>query len=546
MSITVPLADIDGKRGMWLLDFNVGGLPFRFAESRVVVLTEDGEQLQYSEGLGELELSVVQDAEPTQRVTISSSVDWALLVAQGNPLDLGRATLRRFFTGQTFERTRVQLRGDIESPGYDKKGADLVFTIAERPNRLADPIIRPHGRIDEDTFPISGGMFHIDEKSGDSRPYPTVFGYPGQLPNKVVPAVPVPVCEARNNNSATRVVLTRGEADASDVDLWKLNDGVDTDTRPVSLVRDLLNVQLSTATVGNSLSQMQDGGIYYAGFSFANGGGVLRPDRSGPLRGAGEITRFIMNRFIRRVGLDSRFDAVQDILDQWKIDTYVDGEDVSWWEFLTNELWPLLPVVQVRGPDGIYLEVIDFAAEERDTRFELNADRRAVTRVPGVETVGGEDIANEITLKYAPRRDSGKFHKELTVSGDAGFLQTRQFLEPSSRRVLSNVFCRRSQDLYGATRRDIRTTHMIWDRATAGLSLNWWAARDGIPRRRLRYRGGHGLESVPPWKPIVIRDSELHLDGAIGWLEDIIAGPAGDEAIVIIQDHPHIGTRATT
>ena len=541
----VPLVDTRGKRGIWLLDFNVGGRPFQFAEEKVVLLTEDGDEVTYLEGLGQLDLSVINGPVPSTDVVISSDIDWPLLVAEGNVLDLGQATIRRWFEGQTLERARVQLRGEIESPAYDRVGADLTFTVTERPLRRSDPIIQPHARIDANTWPITA-TFTIDEKSGDSRPYPWIFGYPGELPDgTVVAAVPVPTAEFKQSNQDTRVALSRGPIEATSVDLFNYTGGVTTNTRTVDEVRDLRNMLVATATVGNMLASPSGGQLYYAGFSQTNGGGVLRRDRSAAIRGAGELTRFIMQRFIRRTQLDPSFDAVQDRLDAWKIDTWLDGEDLKWWEFLTRELWPLMPVVPVRRSEGISLEFIDFAAETRDARFELNADRRAVTRVPGIETLNGQSMVNEITLKYAPKRDSGRFHQVLTVSAEAGFLQDREFGANKDRRVLANVFCRRSQSLYNV-RKAVRTTHMTWDRPTAGLILQWWAARDSIPRRRIRYRGGHGLESVPPWKPVVLRDSELHIDGAVAWLEDIEAGPGEDTAVLIVQDHPHIGTRSTT
>lgn len=547
MAVRIPLVDILGKRGIWLLEFEVGGRPFRFAEERVTVTTEAGVEIRYSEGLAPLALPVVTGARPSIPVSISSDVDWALLVAEGSPLDLGAATLRRFFQGQTLERARVHVRGQVESPSYDKKGSDLTFTVSERPGRLADRIVRPGARVDSNTWPISSPGFSIDKKSGKGRAYPWFFGVPGQLPDgSIVAAVPVPTVEFKANDPGTRVGLCRDAIEATSVTIFDATDTpITSSVRSVVMSQDLLNLPISTATIGPPPLQTAEGGRhFYAGYGLSTGGGLLRRDRSGALRGAGEITRYLMERFIRRVDLDPRFDAAEDFLNNWKIDTYLDGEDLSWWDFLTKELWPLLPAVVVRGPAGIYLEVIDFAATSSDVIYELNADRRGVVRAPGVETVNGATIANQITLKYCPKRDSGVFHEELTVSGEAGYLRDRAFAEPRDRRVLANVFCRRSQSLYGR-RSVVRTTHMIWDRSTAGLTLGWWAARDSIPRRRLTYTGSHGLESVPPWKPVLIRDSELHYDGVIGWLEPVIAGAAEDTATVIVQDHPHIGRRPT-
>ena len=108
----------------WLLDLEVGGRVYRFADSPIEVSTDNGDTLSYREGLQPIETSSKRDgaAQQTQAISLKSGVDWALLEARGHSIERSPCTLRRWHSGLTYERARVQLEGmalDVLAPLLD-------------------------------------------------------------------------------------------------------------------------------------------------------------------------------------------------------------------------------------------------------------------------------------------------------------------------------------------------------------------------------------------------------------------------------------------
>jgi hypothetical protein len=268
-----------------------------------------------------------------------------------------------------------------------------------------------------------------------------------------------------------------------------------------------------------------EGSRLYAGFA-AIGGGILRPDRSRALRGAGEITRFVLERWCPRIRLDSaRLAEVEDRMDAYQIDTWLNS-DSSWWSWLTGELWPLLPVLPAQGPGGLYLRWYDWSATHEQSIADLDADGRELVRQPGVR-LSGSPGPNEVTLQYAPARDSDRYLEEVIVTSEVGRRELVDVDETiTDTRIVSSPYAVLGRSLY-RRRPETRATALTWDQATATLIALGIVEREAVPRRLVDYVGGHVLESLPIASVVTITDSELYLDGTPAIVLDVL--PRGPE-----------------
>jgi hypothetical protein len=306
-------------------------------------------------------------------------------------------------------------------------------------------------------------------------------------------------------------------------------------------VDDLLGRTVSVVNLdapGSSLAG-DPGHPYYVGYSQTYGGGRLRRDRSGPLRGLGEIIADLLEQNARLdvVEIDPRLDA-------WKIDTFTNEPGVDAWDWISREFGPLAPFRLFEGRLGLSVRLMDWQAVPADAVARFDVDLRQLDRISTRRSTASSNTANRIIVEYRPDRQGGAFAD--LVGLDAA-------TDTDDPRIVGSLRCAESQRrLARAERRDdgvrelvVQSSH-LWDKATARLVANYIAAERALPLALVEYRGPAGLEQrLDPTDPIIINDTEIGLIDRIALVDSLTVAANETLLSLLVLPSPAASERAT-
>lgn len=537
-------SEVLGIRGVWLLDLDVGGRVYRFASEAVSVTDASGDVYRYESGLGDFAVSVDGGAAKSLPVTISAGVDWALIEARGQSLELQTAIVRRWYPGTVLERATVILRGLTEGAQYETIYDPMSVTVSRSPARDAKLVPDAQAVVDSSTFPRVATGYSIGDKAQGAA-YPLIIGAPGHDPKAANPrpAVPALAADFQAGLDDSTLVIADRRIQAATVVLENATLHNFSTAVPVLQREDNLGRTYSYVDFSSALAQLGgEGDEYFVGFQAdaVYGGGTMY--RGELVRGAGDVIRFLLEEHSNIDYDRGRFDAVADWLNQYKIDGYINARQEAW-AWIESEILKWLQVVVVDGVDGIYLRPVDFAATTTDAVMWLQAPKNA--RRQGQIAKIREPIYNEFAFDYRAQRGGSKYFDRRMLSAKAGGLSGfGQYLGTvTDERVFASYLCARSQADF-----EIRpwngASKSIWDDATAGLILQGMAERYTYPKRAARYVGGSGLEVLERGQVVIVSDEEVHLDEQIAIVEGITIGGAEVALDLILVDHPVHDRRA--
>jgi len=242
--------------------------------------------------------------------------------------------------------------------------------------------------------------------------YPEIIGRPGELDMGTrigaTPGIPVTM----SGTDVVLLLIAGHPVDATTVEVHDRLGGV----AELAVIESVDGLGVSTSTVlmtGSGLSLTQ---TTYDIAWYRDGGGGRMDDAGNMLLGAGSVLRY----YLRRAGvrLDGpAWDAAVPRLDSIEISGYLQ-ESVNVYDWLADQLLPLLPLELVGGTDGAVQpllwqydarpdEVIATLTEGRG----VHLDDHAVTYSPRAK------IINEYTLHYAHRRETDELSRFVTVGG---------------------------------------------------------------------------------------------------------------------------------
>lgn len=539
------LAGLD-EGPVWLLDIDLGGQVYRVAERRVEVSTTAGHTYVYESGLEPLVVTLSDEPVVDVQVVVLTGADWALQVARGARLDRQPATLRRWWPGQVLEACRVIVEGRTVGPEYGAPGEPLELTVTRDPLDESGMLLDALAVVDVETWPDdhdnSPPPNLTRDEQHEGRQYPLVLGYPGHNdgspPHGAVPGLLV----SSNESSwdASKVLIADRPIQASQARV--LNWGVrDSDTRDVLTTEDALGREVSyiTFTAGtpsaSTLTQLQHGDEVWVGFSADTtyGGGIYGLDGSSVLRGAGDVIEWMLTRHTTMRVDTGRMRAEADALNRYLVDTYID-ERIRAWEWLANELLPLVPAVIRQGQEGIYMSAVRWDATALDAVAHLSADRGDMHRSGPLRALR-QPIYNEIELRYRGAMNGTTWWSRVAISAEHKVRTHR--IQATDDRVHGSYLCRLSQSTYGLRPKTMEAL-WVWDNLTAGHIVADMAARYALPKRTARYVGGPALESIEPWSVVTVSDEEVHLDGAVALVQQQTLQSSGVVLDLIILDHP--------
>jgi hypothetical protein len=514
----IPTASILGNRPEYLLEWDVFGAVFRFATSSVSVTDAAGRALRFVVGLEPVAAS--PDGEPVA-VTVSPGAgpDWAKLRARGIMLEGTRATVRRWYIGQTLESAPIVAIGWVYDVEYGSLEQPITFSVAR-----VTPIVEPSSLyppasacFSEDTWPVQNSAIWARVQDFDNVPYPTVIGKPGGTGNP--PAAPAYIGEEAWEYVAlyqsSKLVICRGEVVATSVTVIDVSELRSESGFTVQYTADNLGEKVAYVDFTGSDWVIPNPEHEYAVDWGDGAGGIYNLERTECLRKLGDLLCWVLATQTRqRVDLQAQY-AQRDLLNGFKVDTCI-AERVDLIEWVERNLMPLFPIRKVisdRG--GVYFEANRYALGTPGAEGVLDADAGRVVRLGGVRTKTPADgIANHIRLRFGIDV-AGRVWYSRAISGDPSDDTT----------VTPNLLCKWSQTLLAVDGSDgVRATEIdadcIWDKATAELCLQSLARLRALPREIVAYEGGLELERYRVGDALRIVDSEIYLDHRIAYVAE--------------------------
>ena len=335
--------------------------------------------------------------------------------------------------------------GTVDSPRFRGAGDPVDFSIREAPyddtavfpplwevtRIIRDEELAPsveglnraaevHNELRDQIPAISSFMgelptFEFFDPIEESRTYPVVFGNPGGVDDPVEEPYPAAPAIMVDDQVATKTVLIAGHhPDPDVVDVTIFGPGVTTDNAAQNLAitrtqdahgRNVTTVDISASIV---LDLTKTGATWRCGWRGVLGG--LSGNRGGLSPGAGDLLRLMMNHSTLRLD-EARLLPLYESMNRFTVAGYLE-EQVSPWQWVQENLIPILPIGVVSGRDGLYFAEWDPDAVSVDTfvegpEFVISDNSLQYAKI---------DIINELTFSYRHRLDSNDYSRSRTLN----------------------------------------------------------------------------------------------------------------------------------
>lgn len=417
---------------------------------------------------------------PADTVTVDLAWDGvARLVAMGHRPASAAASMGWLEEDAAWEDRRVLLSGSV-SAEYGGDGELVTVRISARPWTDA-------GLLLADSQSASEATWASVPASTDGRGYPLPIGRPGEYQAadgsasycSATPCLPVAtdtllVACARVTSSTVTVY---SELD-DDQESFSIDYSLDDQGQTVA------TVDLSAAT-----SIIYDaGGRYWA--RWPDGGLCLATGEI--LEQAGDVIAWALRQSSLKVDA-AALEAIRSPLAGFILGGFLDSP-VSPWEWLTQEILPLLPVFLLQGPRGI--RPVLWRAPSAPLAIDLlSVDRGEVARDGRITETG--DPLNDLTIRYAWRARTGDYLRSRRIAGSGGHLSTDEVTT--------------SYRAFGRRVAPPLQTEWVYRTDTADRIL---LARMAMlqPRKKLAVVGSiFRLKHIRPLDCVLITDSDLYM-----------------------------------
>ena len=513
MPLVFAVSEIAGRRGLWLLEIDLGGELLRFSTQAIDLSTQDGRTLRYEAGLSDPGVAFDGAIEAVGVEIRSPRHVWTLLQAQGQSLERCPGVLRRWFPGQPFEASRVVLRGltgraicgFLDDPG--QLSIELRRTVAD----LGDTLPESTHVVDASTWPVRPA--YPQDSNVEGAFYPVVIGRPGFVDGGGQ-STPGLLVEGLSHPSS-RLLVAGHKVAASSVTVWNMSSSPPQfETRTVYEVADKLGKVISYTdfqSVTKPDFAATEGNKWWVGWHELGG----LEWRGEELRGLGTVLEWAaVEHSAVEVDL-GRIRSAAAALDAYKVDAVINAP-VNVLDWIRGELGKVYPIREVTGDAGLYWAQVRYDYTRRDAVASLSTARGEI-RSAGPLASREVDLYNEITVEYAPSMMSGRYRRRVIITGAARAQEIGPGIEE---RVLGSLRCQVSQARYGVRATTI-TCPTVDEPSTAARIASHMAALHATPRRWGIWVGGAELEALPLLGCIEITDPVKHLNGVLAVVERI-------------------------
>lgn len=564
--------ELEGAQLVWLLEVEIAGTVHRFATTPVHVLTAGTDGLPaffvYSAGLDDPEYTATSepfgegDVEPTAKASISfrsGSSTFADVVANAQDPSAGFVELALHRVGDTWEDRDVVFTGRVDSVehGDSAEPVDLTFVLDFATDRNLIPAANK--RVTTEAWYVVGSGA-VNDYTPDTgvleQAYPVAIGYPGDLSGDFfvgsqlnttravgVPGLIVRISEDTRDNDDPAGLGTSLDYGwilvcGYHTDVGKRQDsiGIRNATTNETFQATCYNLAptggggtrfgpdlVTVARIDSASHSLTEGDEVWAAYEVANGGGVLNQAGDGPLRGAGETIRWLLEQTsIPFDAAGSR--AALERLDEYRLDFWWNTHRPAW-EIIVEDLAPVLPFGWEVTGRGIRIVYWDAWADLADVTFEVNPTRYGGARSSPVARSPVSDVVNEIDVRY-------------WLSGDGDYKLSRS-IGPDRSRVstdIASAYTLHPLALASATRYGVRPTEPVnavclQDPSTAFRCAEYVLRKRCATFRKMSYVLPQQYQSIQTGQIGIITDESVPgVDGMLVIAHDVTR-TSGETAI---------------
>ena len=530
----------------WLLEVTYTGRVFRWcsATDGLDLTLSDGTIATYAPGLDPVALVQAASgpsADPDELsipVEVFFPVDVAELEAEGHALDAASAEVSLLPHGATRNRRRIVLDGQVITPVYGDADEPVAFSIEAQPWDDGAMIPPSAHVVTASTWPQATGFELPDDSIGAI--YPGVIGTPGWLnrsPSATTSGSPGIVVKFETATSfAHRLLIAGHRVGASSVVVFYDGGHI---TGTVAHEQDTLGQECATIDISGEAAAVKESGWYWIGWNSADGGRQL-DSGSGVLELAGDVCEWALRQTGIKVDA-GRWRAARAWLNRYRLAGYI-AESVTPWQWLEENILPLLPVSVHNGSGGLYPVLWRSDVVGVDALVTLT-EGIEIDRSGRVEVESLDDLVNEVRLEHGLRARTGDFRAYAVVRGQA----TEPI--PDGAGALLNVehgsyLGTLSQQRYGPRVLAMSSDWIYGDDVATLIARDLIAAR-WAPGKVIRYEAGSDLGWLEPGDPVKLTDAGIHMseqpaivheiewvdEGAIGLLLRVSSQPTRDRRV---------------
>ena len=541
---TLSYEGLTPQRALYVLvEVKFAGQTFRWSTQPVSILNSDGEWLRFDGGLNELEhesfLQTLSDSPDQNSISLDLlwPVDVAKLVSEGHDLSAATGEVSVWLHSDEYEARQVLIKGLVKTPNYGGFNDPVSFTIEEAPFQDVGLWPRATERVDSKTWPT-----HREADSG--RSYPVIIGRPGVLSRSdgtyYASGTKALVVESDpSDNTQASTLLIAGHRICSDfvqvrwrnpapgsgyprsgrVDFG--GSGAVTYWGPVEYIQDGLGQWVSVVRVDSyivpELRQSTHFDIIWAAdIGDETKGGLVWKDDTKCARGAGDVMAVALRQSSLRVDW-GRLNAARSRMNAWRLDGFISAR-VQPWEWVVDNLLPLMPVSMHSGPLGLYPVFWRYNALTSDA-IDVISWGPGVVRVSNVEyDRGPSELCNSVLLKYGFDSVAGT-HQRSVIHGPTA--------DPEDLEQVTSEYSKRSAIRYGRTAKREMTSEIIIDDATACMTTNWMMIEQGFAHRSVEYEVPQRFSYLQLGDVVLLNDEEIHLQGAVALVQGVTLTDTG-------------------
>lgn len=551
--------EYSGADLIWLLEINWGGALYRFSNIPIKVSYSDGElpfegqldALDYTEAADLFDISVEANSIS---VSVVFPVDMVQEFRAGRILDGSRAELSYIMSRggaplQTWEERILLFEGEISQPIIGDPEEPIgfaAFSIEQQPYDMSGYL------IDRDDLINTGKFPYLPDDIGPGKAYPFVFGNPSNsirsdgtnVPNlHSTPAYPI---ESRHGGGEgvpnhDYLMIAGHKVEASTV---MIRDGdYHVATVSVQESKDSNGVLYSYVDIhGSAVYEPDNTGHssksyftkwYNPGGAGSYAGSHLNPYGEGILEGGGDLIRYALSKTGMEVDW-SAWGSVSDLLNQYKFAGYVNDPTVTSWDWLNQNILPLMPVSVVSGPYGlrpvIYLQYFQGTKIHFTTHILEGSDFQRVSALEAANSL--DEIFNVIELRYA-KDGSGSYMSYYSIGYD---------LDYETVTIDRDGYAKLSQERYGV-RRNVIESDYIYDTGTAGRVARYLLRSSCLVKRRLQYRAAPRYGFLMVGDVIGLTSASLYLEEQIATIVSKKWDRTSWVYDILIEDNPFTTSR---
>ena len=443
---TWTAAELVGKRTHWLLDITFAGRIYRLAETSLSMTSTTLGVLQYSPCITndltvKYGFSLFGDTAEQQSVTIETFMedsDVAALIAAGHDLAGSPCQLSKWIEGQDYDDRRVFVIGRLKNPVYGGRGVPVTAT-------LEDAFFDDWAIIPDNDAQVTKATTDLTKLDKDDwgLTYPIVIGNPGRcagIPvgwctgsqgiwrNKVLNTQELMI--AGHETNIARVILSNESYTAGAVYSTALT--TDLSGRVITVIPSAYGQAVtalpSIAGLNGYGARPEYLGVYndadatlnmatsvyvawYTGDDTETTGGLVQNGQL--VRGAGDVLGYVLS-FSRYRFDTKRVQAVANDLNSYLIDCTIDDQ-VRPWDWVRQNLVPILPVSVCNGTNGIYFVPWKVGAVATDAVCALDEDANPEVAFANTVQTDTQQISNHLCLNYALDIRTGAYQQTVQM-----------------------------------------------------------------------------------------------------------------------------------